>query len=120
VCAYGPIGSPGKPNVDKVRGLASASHPQLLQDPVLGNIAKIYNKTPAQILLRFLIQEDVVVIPKSGNPERLKQNFEVFDFELDSTDMKTLRDLDRGARYFEFNWTQEFLDHPEFPFKAPF
>lgn len=53
--------------------------PQLtpLTDPVVGEIAKRYNKTPSQILLRFLIQYGVTAIPKSTNPDRIRLNFDV-------------------------------------------
>jgi len=118
VCAYGPIGSPGKPEVERKRGWPTSGNlPQLLQDDVVNNIAKKYSKSPAQILLRFLIQEGIVVIPKSGNPDRIKQNFQVFDFDLDSADLILLRDLDRGARYFDMPF---FMEHPEYPFSASF
>jgi len=119
VCAYGPIGSPGKPEVDKKRGAPTADIPKLLEDPVVVSTAKKHDRSPAQVLLRFLIQEEVVVIPKSGNPERIKQNFEALSFELDEADMKSLRGLDRNARYFEFNWQENVVNHPEYPFKAP-
>jgi len=89
VTAYSPIGSPGKPTVGKKLGWPVSDHPVLLQDSVLNTIAKKNNRTPAQI----------------------------FDFELDSTDMKALRDLERGVRYFDFDF---FKDHPEFAFNAPF
>lgn len=51
--------------------------PELMEDPVVKDIAKKHNKTAGQILLKFLVQQDVIVIPKSTNPERLKQNIDV-------------------------------------------
>lgn len=48
-----------------------------MEDPVVKDIAKKHGKTPGQILLKFLVQQDIVVIPKSTNPERLKQNINV-------------------------------------------
>ncbi len=51
--------------------------PNILEDLVVTELAKKHNKTPAQILLRFLVQQELVVIPKSTNPERLQQNLDV-------------------------------------------
>ncbi|EFY93383.1 hypothetical protein J3458_007164 [Metarhizium acridum] len=67
-----------------------------LNDPTLGAIADKYNKSPAQILIRFALQKNWVPLPKSGNTDRIKQNANVFDFALDQGDMKTLDGLDRG------------------------
>ncbi|KAH0596188.1 hypothetical protein MHUMG1_06049 [Metarhizium humberi] len=67
-----------------------------LNDPTLGAIADKYDKSPAQILIRFALQKNWVPLPKSGNPDRIKQNANVFDFALDEGDMKTLDGLDRG------------------------
>lgn len=61
-----------------------------LHDDVLITIAEKHQRTPAQILLRWNIQHEMVTIPKSSNPERMKENFSIFDFSLDENDMKTL------------------------------
>jgi 2,5-diketo-D-gluconate reductase A len=55
-----------------------------------------YNKTVAQLILRWLIQREVVAIPKSADPKRTKENFDVFDFELSADDMTTIKSLDQG------------------------
>lgn len=69
-------------------------------NPVLTGIGEKYGKTAAQIALRFLIQSDVVVIPKSVHKERMVQNLDVFDFTIDNADMETIRGLDEGESLF--------------------
>lgn len=67
---------------------------------VLTEIGQKYGKSSAQVALRFLIQSDVVVILKSVHKERMIQNFDVFDFTLDSGDMDAIRKLDEGESLF--------------------
>lgn len=69
-------------------------------NPVLTEIGQKYGKTAAQTALRFLIQSNVVVIPKSVRRERMEQNMDVFDFALDSADMERIRSLDEGESLF--------------------
>ena len=66
--------------------------------PVLQKIAGKHQKTPAQILIRWNLEHDIVVIPKSSNPQRITENARVFDFELDTEDMALLDDLDQNYR----------------------
>ena len=68
----------------------------LLNAPVLGRIAEKHGKTPGQIVLRWHLQEDLLPIPKSSNPARMKENISIFDFELDSGDMQAIATLDGG------------------------
>ena len=76
---------------------------------ILKSIGGKYNKTAAQVALRFLTQENVIVIPKSTHKERMKENFEIFDFELSGDDMKTLRALDKGKSIFVNHYDPEFV-----------
>ena len=76
---------------------------------VLKSIGDKYNKTVAQVALRFLTQENVIVIPKSTHKERMKENFEIFDFELSGDDMNTLRALDKGESIFVNHYDPEFV-----------
>lgn len=61
-----------------------------LGDATIGEIAKKYNKTPAQIMLRWCIEHGTVPLPKSSNPERMRENMQIFDFELSSEDIAML------------------------------
>jgi diketogulonate reductase-like aldo/keto reductase len=70
----------------------------LLRDPVVQRLAQKHGRTPAQVVLRWHIQLDTIVIPKSVTPERIKENIDVFDFELDAEDLAEIRGLDRGHR----------------------
>jgi 2,5-diketo-D-gluconate reductase A len=70
----------------------------LLDDPAVRRIAKEHAKTPAQVLLRWHIELGRVVIPKSVTPERIAENFDVFDFELTPADHEAIAALDNGAR----------------------
>lgn len=69
-------------------------------NPILTEIGKKHGKTAAQTALRFLIQSDVVVIPKSTHKERMIQNMDVFDFVLDEADMQKIQALDEGESLF--------------------
>ncbi|XP_070785499.1 aldo-keto reductase family 1 member D1-like isoform X2 [Enoplosus armatus] len=87
--------------------------PPLMEDELLVSIAKKYNKTTAQVALRFNVQRGVAVIPKSFNPVRIKQNFQIFDFSLSEAEMKAIEGLNKNIRFVELlMWS----DHPEYPF----
>lgn len=68
----------------------------LLSHPVIEELAEKYVKNPGQIILRFEVQEGVITLPKSTNPERIKSNLELFDFELTESEMNSMRALDTG------------------------
>ncbi len=72
----------------------------LFTNPVLTQIGGAYGKSAAQVVLRWLIQRDVVVIPKSVRPERMAQNIDVFDFELTGEQMDQIAALDGGTSLF--------------------
>ena len=71
---------------------------EILNEPVAQKLAEKYNKTPAQIALRWDLQHEVVTIPKSTHAKRIAENADIFDFELSETDMKALDALDEGRR----------------------
>lgn len=70
----------------------------LLDEPVLAELGRSKNKTPAQVVLRWHLQLGNVVIPKSVTPSRIRENFEVFDFELDDAEMAQIGGLATGER----------------------
>jgi 2,5-diketo-D-gluconate reductase A len=71
---------------------------ELLEDPVLSELAQAHGRTVGQIVLRWHLQLGNVVFPKSSNPDRIAENFDVFDFELSEDDMARIAALDRGER----------------------
>ncbi|XP_053318102.1 uncharacterized protein LOC128490298 [Spea bombifrons] len=87
--------------------------PVLLKDPVLNTIAEKLHRTPAQVAMRYMLQRGIVVLAKSFTPERIKQNFQVFDFELSPEDMKTLDGLNKNMRFIIL---KDLEDHPKFPY----
>lgn len=74
------------------------AHAKEMNDPAIKKIAKKHNKTYAQIMIRWCIEQGFVVIPKSVNPERIKENINIFDFELDKQDLDEIAQLDRNLR----------------------
>ena len=71
---------------------------QRLGHPAITRAASKYGRTPAQILIRWALQHDFIVIPKSSKRERIQENAQVFDFEIDAADMKSLDALDESLR----------------------
>ena len=72
----------------------------MFTNPILSEIGKKYNKSAAQVILRWLIQRNVVVIPKSVHKERMIENFNIFDFELSADDMDKIKSMDTGKSLF--------------------
>ncbi|KAG8274169.1 1,5-anhydro-D-fructose reductase-like [Homalodisca vitripennis] len=118
--AYSTLGSPGMVATLKSQGKIDQNKElNPVSDPVVARIAKDHNKTPAQVLLRHILQLGAVVIPKSTNPERLKENLQVFDFELTDAEMSELNALDKGeqGRIFHLpSITKGYDKHPENPY----
>lgn len=70
----------------------------VMNDPLLRELASAHGKTPAQIMLRWHLQQGRSAIPKSTNPGRIAENFDVFDFELSADELSRIDALDRGVR----------------------
>ncbi|XP_051808002.1 aldo-keto reductase family 1 member B1 isoform X2 [Acanthochromis polyacanthus] len=108
--AYSPFGSPARPP-ELFRG--DTDPKKLLEDPVVAEIAKKHRRSPAQVLLRYHVQQGVSVIPKSDKPHHILENTKIFDFSLTDEDMEALRGLDRGWKACIL---EEVKSHPYYPF----
>lgn len=73
-------------------------HTSTLNDPTIGEIAQAHSKSPAQVMLRWHLQNGRSAIPKSTNPTRIAENFDVFDFDLNAADLARIGQLDTGVR----------------------
>lgn len=78
----------------------------LLKDPTIMNIAKAHGKTAAQVILRWHIQEGFSVIPGATNPDYIKENIQIFDFELTAEEMQAIRSLNKEQRFFNATYEQ--------------
>ncbi|MES2014664.1 MAG: aldo/keto reductase [Patescibacteria group bacterium] len=93
VTAYSPLGSPGN--------FAPKGFPLVLEDAVIKKIADTHQKTSAQIVIRWALERGTVVIPKSTTPERIKENSDVFNFELSPSEMNEINLLDKKLRFLD-------------------
>ena len=83
----------------------------LFTNEILVCTGEKYGKTSAQVALRFLLQEGVVIIPKSVKKERMEQNFNIFDFELSEDDMNKIRTLDMGESLFIDHYSADTVEY---------
>lgn len=79
----------------------------LINESLFTELAKKYNKTNVQIILRWHIQEGNIVFPKSSNPSHLKENIEIFDFDLTDEEINAIRSLDRNKRYYNLSLEEQ-------------
>lgn len=96
ITAYSPLGSSDRPDAMK-----SDDEPALLENEVIQSIAKKHSVTPAQVLIRWAVERDTLVIPKSTNPGRIKENLESAALELDKDDHLNIKDLNIPYRYLD-------------------
>jgi len=92
VTAYSPLGTPAN---------RAINDPVLMDDPIIRKIAKSHKKSPAQILLNWGIKRGTIVIPKSVNKNRIKENIDVFNLELSDKEMDKLNNLNRNQRFVD-------------------
>ncbi|XP_040104735.1 dihydrodiol dehydrogenase 3-like isoform X8 [Oryx dammah] len=109
--AFGALGS------QRIKEWVNQNHTVLLEDPVLCAIAKKNKQTPALVALLYQIQRGVVVLIKSFNKKQIKENIQVFDFELSPEDMKAIDGINRNIRYNEILFG---VGHPEYPFSEEY
>ena len=96
VTAYSPLGSKDRPDM-----LKRENEPSLLENELITSIAVKHNGTPAQVLIKWAVERDTAVIPKSTNPGRIEENFHSTNIELDEKDLKNLKKLDKHFRYVD-------------------
>lgn len=72
----------------------------LINEPIFTKLAEKYGKTNVQIILRWHIQEGTIIFPKSTNPQHIRDNFDIFEFELTESEMAQIRALDKGVRFW--------------------
>mgnify|MGYP000283219817 FL=1 len=82
------------------------SNGALLKDSTIMKIAEAHGKTPAQVILRWHIQEGFSVIPGASNPDYIKENIQIFDFALSGEDMAAIRSLNKEKRFFNATYEQ--------------
>jgi len=118
VCAYAPLGSPARGKIIPDTAHITQSP---MQEGLVIEMGKKYNKSPGQILLRHLLQKGLAVIPKSGNPGRIKENISILDFELELSDFDKIESLNKNLRLFPLRVPSGIPQrkewHAEYPFE---
>lgn len=77
--------------------------PKLLENQILIDIGKKHHKSSAQVCLRWAVQRGLVVLPKSVTPERILENFQIFDFELTTEEMSDIRNINKKQSLYSYD-----------------
>jgi aldehyde reductase len=109
VSCYSPLGKPNRP-------WAKETDPFVSTDPTLISIGKKFNKTASQVALRFQLQRHLAVLPKSSSREHLKENLDIFDFELSDDDMAAIRNNCCSKNFKVLHLIELFGKSKEYPF----
>ncbi|XP_031621522.1 1,5-anhydro-D-fructose reductase-like [Contarinia nasturtii] len=109
ITAYSPL---GRPSTTSSNGKNLA-----ISDPKVLELGKKYNKTPAQIILRYTVQNGAIVIPKSIHKNRIEENFNILDFEISASDMEILHGINDNIRLSSFD---DLKDDKYYPFNIEF
>jgi len=96
ITAYSPLGSSDRPEMMK-----SDDEPALLDNDVIGSIADKHDATPAQVLIKWAVERDTIVIPKSTNEGRIAENLKSAEIDLDSEDHEKIKELNIPYRYLD-------------------
>ncbi|XP_058796844.1 aldo-keto reductase family 1 member B1-like [Phymastichus coffea] len=110
ITGYSPLGSPDRP-------WAKPDDPKLMEDEKLVKLSKKYNKSPAQVLIRYQLDRGHVVIPKSVTKSRILENSQVFDFKLNEEDIAYIDTFDCNGRICPMTGCEP---SPHYPFHIPF
>ncbi|XP_013421417.1 aldose reductase [Lingula anatina] len=108
VIGYSPLGKPG-------RSWKTEGDPDIFTNETIATIGKKYNKSPAQVALRYQVQRQVCPVPKTKTLSRLKENIDIFDFELSGDDMKKLEKLNQNFRVL---WLESLKHSKNYPFHS--
>ncbi|MCU4975645.1 aldo/keto reductase [Halobacteria archaeon AArc-m2/3/4] len=84
-----------------IEAAAPLARTEIFDDEVIQDLAEQYDKSPAQITLRWALDRDIVVLPKSSNPDHVRQNFELFDWELSESDLERIDERDRREPVYD-------------------
>ncbi|CAL7938560.1 unnamed protein product [Xylocopa violacea] len=103
ITAFSPLGQPGN----------RSGIPNSLDNPKIIELSNKYNKTPAQIALRYVLQHGIAIIPKTVTPSRLKENMNIFDFSLTDEEMGSIASIGTGQRVSRFS---DAKGHKYYPF----
>lgn len=113
--AYSPLGAPNavRPKPDDSGTMPTAPDaPAVLTDHRLRRLAGQKGKTPAQVILRWLVQSGMAAIPKSTNPQRLRENLEIYDFELSNAELQYIDSFNCGVRAYPLTEAAHDVNYP--------